>query len=106
LGSNADLAPDFRLVANSEGIYRADFFCSLSSSQNNRLLTFRPHINDAPVLTDVDQFMSNGSDIQVISFTAMGSFDPGDELDMRVLVDTGTTDLTFTAAALLMHRVG
>jgi hypothetical protein len=106
LGSNADLAPDFRLVANSEGIYKADFFASISSSQNNRLVTFRPHINDLVALTDVDQFMSNGSDIQIISFSAMGSFDPGDELDMRILIDTGTSNITFTAAALSMHRVG
>lgn len=106
LGSNADLTPDFRLVANSEGIYRVDFFASFSSSQNNRLVTFRPHINDAVALTEVQQFMSNGPDIQVVSFTGMGSFDPADEIDIRVLIDTGTANLTFQAAGFHMHRVG
>ncbi len=105
-GSDADLSPDFRLVANADGFYKVDFSASVSSSQNNRLLTFRPHVNNAVALTDIQQFMSNGSDIQIISFSGIGEFDPGDQIDMRVLVDTGTTNLTFEAATFTMHRIG
>lgn len=106
LGSNADLGPDFRLVANADGFYKIDFFASFSLSENNRLVTFRPHINDAVTLTEVDQFVGTGSDTQVVSFSAIADLDPADEIDMRVLLNTGTANMTFLAAALMMHRVG
>lgn len=105
-GSDADLTPDFRLVANSDGFYKVDFSASISSSANNRLLTFRPFVNNAEALTDIQQFMSNGPDIQIISFSGVGNFDPGDQIDMRVHVDTGTSNLTFEAATFTMHRIG
>lgn len=105
-GSDADLTPDWRLVANADGFYKVDFSASISSSQNNRLLTFRPFVNNAVALTEIQQFMSNGADIQIISFSGIGEFDPGDQIDMRVHVDTGTSNLTFEAATFTMHRVG
>ena len=105
-GSDADLTPDFRLVANADGFYKVDFSASIDSSANNRLLTFRPFVNNAVALTEIQQFMSNGSDIQIISFSGIGNFDPGDQIDMRVHVDTGTSNITFHAATFTMHRVG
>lgn len=105
-GSDADLTPDWRLVANSDGFFKVDFSASIDSSANNKLLTFRPFVNNAVALTEIQQFMSNGPDIQIISFSGIGEFDPGDQIDMRVHIDSGTSNLTFHAATFSMHRVG
>lgn len=106
LGSGADLTPDFRLVCNSEGIYKWEFYCALTSSQDNRLVTFRPHVNNAVGFTELSQFHATGANAEAFAFSGMGSFDPADELDMRVLLNTGTANLTFLGASFVMHRVG
>jgi hypothetical protein len=69
-------------------------------------VTFRPFINDAVALTEVSKFHITGLQAQYIGFTGMISLDPADEVDMRVLIDAGTADLSFLGAALTMHRVG
>jgi hypothetical protein len=105
-GVTATLAPDFRLTFGSTGFYRVSFFASFSSSANNILVTFREHKNGAPGPVEVDRSVRNVGDTGVVAFEDIEAESGGDYIDMRVKIDSGTTNLTFLASALSVHRVG
>lgn len=104
-GSNAELSPGYKLTMTTTGIYRIDFWASFSSSASNKLVTFRPHVNGSPGLVEVDRDVA-ANDTGVVAFNGIISYTGGDEVDMRVKIDAGTSDLTFLAAGLSTHRVG
>lgn len=105
-GSSAALSPDFDITFGADGIYQLQFFASFSLSANNRLVKFTPHIDGSPGSVEVDRFVSTGADTGVVAMTAILPVTAGQSLDMRVNIDTGTTTITFLAAALNMFRVG
>lgn len=105
-GSTAVLSPDYRITWGSTGFYFVSFFASFSSSDNNHLITFRPHVNGAPGLVEVDRFVGTGSDVGVVAFNGVIPYTAGDYVDMRVKIDSGTSDLEFLAAGFCGFRVG
>jgi hypothetical protein len=105
-GVNAELAPNFQITINATGFYRVAFYASFSSTANNKLITFREFKNGSPGIVEVDRWIGTGSDTGVVSFEDIESESVGDVIDMRVKIDSGTTDLTFLAAAMTVHRVG
>lgn len=104
-GVSAQLAPNYRLTVGSAGVYRIAFYASLSSSQANRLITIREHKNGNLDTLEVSRWVS-ASDTGAVAFEGIESLNANDVIDMRVRINTGTTNLTFTAAALTLHRVG
>lgn len=105
-GTNAVLSPTYSLTVGSTGIYRICFWASFSTVANNRLVTFRPHVNGSPGIVEVDRFLSTGSDTGVVSFEGIIPYTANDVIDMRVKLDTGTSDMSFLAAGFNIHRVG
>lgn len=105
-GIVADIASTYDLVLTSGGIYKVSFSASFSSSSNNVLVNFRPHLNGSPGLIEVDRFLGTGSDTGVVAFNGILAYAPGDTIDIRVAVDSGTANLTFLAASFNAHRVG
>lgn len=104
-GVVVELSPNYRITMTAEGIYRIDFWASFSSSAGNKLVTFRPHVNGAPGLVEVDRDVAQ-NDTGVAAFSGIIPYSAGDYVDMRVKIDSGTTNLTFLAAGLSCFRVG
>lgn len=106
-GTAVTLSPDYRLTVNSTGVYSVHFFASFSSSANNKLVTFTPHVNGvASSLLEVDRFIATGSDTGVVAMQSIVPYTAGQYGDIRVNVDSGTANLTFLAAGMSIHRVG
>ncbi|TDI15328.1 MAG: hypothetical protein E2P05_07250 [Acidobacteria bacterium] len=105
-GTDVVLSPDWKITFNSNGFYQVNFYCSFSSSQNNRLYSFAAHVNGGAIQPEIDQLIGNGADTQVVAGMGIASFNAGDFIDIRVKVSTGTADLTFLAAGFSAHRVG
>ena len=105
-GVVATLSPNFRLTFGSQGVYRISFFASFSSSANNILVTFREHKNGVAGPVEVDRSIRNVNDTGVVAFEDIETEAANDYIDMRVKIDAGTTNLTFLASALSVHRVG
>lgn len=105
-GVTCALSPTYALTFGSSGVYRVGFYASFSSSGNNKLVTFREHKNGVAQPVEVDRFIATGSDTGVVSFEDIEVESAGDVIDLRVKIDTGTTNLTFLAAGITAHRVG
>jgi len=105
-GTNVELGPNFRITFNSNGFYQVNFYCSFSSSQNNRLYTFSAVKNNAEIQPEIDQFLGTGADTQVVAGMGIVAFVAGDFIDVRVKIDSGTANLTYLAAGFSAHRVG
>jgi len=106
LGTDVVLTPDWKITFNSKGFYQVNFYCSFSSSQNNRLYSFSAHLNGAAIQPEIDQLLGNGADTQVVAGMGIAEFNAADFIDIRVKVDSGTANLTFLAAGFSAHRVG
>ena len=106
LGTDVVLSPDWKITFNSNGFYQVNFYCSFSSSQNNRLYSFSAFKNGAAIQPEIDQIIGNGSDTQVVGGSGIAEFTAADFIDMRVKIDSGTANLTFLAAGFSAHRVG
>jgi len=106
LGTDVVLSPDWKITFNSNGFYQVNFYCSFSSSQNNKLFSFSAFKNGAAIQPEVDQFLSTGADTQVVGGSGIQSFVAADFVDMRVKIDSGTANLTFLALGFSAHRVG
>ena len=105
-GVEGELAPGYRLVLGSAGVYRVVFWASFSLVANNKLVTFRPHINGVAGAVEVDRFVAVGDDTGVSSFEEILPFETNDFIDMRVKLNSGTSNMTYLAAALNLNRVG
>jgi hypothetical protein len=105
-GTDARLGPDYSFIVNSAGFYHVDFYASFSLTANNKLVTFGPHLNNVADLQEVDQFVSNGPDVATVALSGIIQLSAADEVDMRVKIDSGTSDISFRAAAASIHRVG
>lgn len=103
-GVDAVLSPDYSLTLSAAGRYRIEFWASFSGSAGGALVTFRPHLNGSPGLVEVDRDIAAG-DTGSVSFSGIITYAAGDEIDVRVKVDTGTNNLTFLAAGLNIHRI-
>ena len=105
-GTDITLSPTYAITIGATGIYRVDFFASFSSSQNNKLITFAPHVGGSIGLVEVDRWISTGTDTGSISMGGIIPYTAAAVIDMRVKIDVGTTNLTFLAAGLSVFRVG
>jgi len=105
-GTDVTLSPDYALTIGSTGFYYVTFFASFSSSQNNKLATFAPHINDGIGLVEVNRFVSTGADVGSLSMSSVVPYTATDVVDMRVKINAGTTNLTFLAAGISVFRIG
>jgi hypothetical protein len=104
-GVDATLSPDYSLTVGATGDYRISFWASFSSSAGGALVTFRPHINNIAGPIEVDRDVS-ALDTGSAGFTDIINYTVGDVIDIRVKVDTGTSNLTFLGAGLNIHRLG
>ncbi len=105
-GVEVKLSPDYRLVLGSAGIYRLVFWASISLVANNRLVTFRPHINGVAGEMEMHRFIAVSNDAGVASLEEIIPFAADDFIDVRVKLDSGTSDMAFHGAGLTIHRVG
>lgn len=105
-GVAVELAPGYKLTPGATGVYMVGFYASFSSSALNKLATFRLYKNGSPDSIEADRFIATIGDTGAIAANGLISLAAGDELDLRVKINTGTTNLTFLAAALSVHRVG
>lgn len=98
---------DSGVIGISEtGVYSIQFWSSFSISTNNRIVHFQPHINGSVGLVEVDRFLGTGSDIGVVAFQGVITFQEGTQVDMRAFVNIGSTDFTFEAMGFSIFRVG
>lgn len=104
-GHSADLVTG-SITVGEAGIYFQSFFASFSLSTNNKIIHFQPHTNNAVGLLEVDRFVGSAGDVGVIAMHTVVPYAKGDVVDMRVLIDSGTADLTLEAMAFCMFRVG
>lgn len=105
-GTDVELAPDYKVIFNTVGLYFVSFHASFTSSANNKLITFRPHINGVPGNTEVDRFAATGMDAGSAGLSTILLADALDECDIRVKIDSGSSDLTFLSASCSVFRVG
>lgn len=94
------------IVISETGVYSIQFWTSFSISTNNRIVHFQPHINGSVGLVEVDRFLGTGSDIGVVAFQGVITFQEGTQVDMRAFVNIGSTDFTFEAMGFSIFRVG
>lgn len=106
LGTAAELSPSYAITPASDGLYYISFYASFSSSANNRLVTFRPHVDGVPGAIEVDRWISSAGDTGVVAFSSCLSLAAGEACDVRVKIDAGSTNLTFLASGCSFFRVG
>jgi len=104
-GCSADPATGIITIGQT-GIYKVGFFCSSSIDANNRLGKFTPYINGSIGLVDVERAFSNANDVGSISFHGVVQYTAGDQIDMRVALNTGTATMTFVSLGFHLHRIG
>jgi len=105
-GTSGTLSSTYSLTIGTTGIYYVSFFCSFSSSQNNDLVTFAPHVDGSPGLVEVARYVSTGGDTGSVAMMAVVPYTVGNVVDMRVKVGGTTANLTFLGAGLSTFRVG
>lgn len=104
-GASASAATG-EITIGQTGLYWVSFFASFFASANNVLVHFHPFIDNAVGLVKVDRFLSTGADVGVVSMGAVVPYSEGAEVDIRIFVGAGTTDITFEAMVFSVHRVG
>lgn len=104
-GSSASAASGL-ITIGTTGVYLVTFSTSFSTSANNKLVTFRPHIDGSPGIVEVDRAIGTGSDIGSASITGVVTYTAGQSVDMRVKIDAGTSNVIFQALAFAVVRVG
>jgi hypothetical protein len=106
LGANVELGSNHRITFGSAGFYHISFFASFASSLGNKLVSFTPYVSGSIGAIEVSRFVSTGTDVGAIAFDTILSCAPGEYIDVRVKINTGTTDLTFSSAGFNIFRVG
>lgn len=104
-GASATLSPTYTLTVGVTGIYRLDFWSSVSFTTPNRLVTFRPHVNGSPGLVQFERYVSS-SDTGSIAASTVLSFTAADVVDIRVKINSTSGDMSFSGAGLSISRVG
>jgi hypothetical protein len=104
-GTDLTLSPTYKCVPGSDGFYRVASWFSFAADGTPTTIYFRMHINASPGAVECVRSVS-GSSIGVASFEEIVSLSAADVVDMRVKIDAGTSDLIFSSAGFLMHRVG
>ncbi len=104
-GIGVELSPNYRLTVNEAGDYRIEFWASFSSSAGGALVTFAPHIGGTIGTIEADRDVA-ALDTGSASLSGIFTYAKGDTIDVRVKVDTGTSNLSFLGAGLSIHRVG
>ena len=105
-GITATLAPDYAFTIGSTGVYKVTFWTSFSSSGNNELVTFYPFVDDIQGLVESDRWISTVGDTGSTGFSYIASHTAGGVIDIRVKLDSGTSNLTFLGAGFNIFRVG
>ena len=104
-GASASIVTE-KITIGEDGIYFFNFFASVRTGVNNRTVQFQPGINATPASLKVLQRIGNASDVQTSPFSGLFALLKDDELDMRVSVIGGTTDVLFDGAGFSIFRVG
>ncbi len=104
-GASADLLTE-KITVGEDGIYHIDFFASIRTGSNNRTVQFQPAVNNTPSSLKVLQRIGTASDVQTCPFSGIFALLKDDELDMRVSVIGGVTDVLFDGAGFSIFRVG
>ena len=104
-GASADLVTE-KITVGEAGIYFFNFFASIRTGTNNRTVQFQPAVNNTPASLKVLQRIGTASDVQTCPFSGIFSLAKDDELDMRVSVIGGATDVLFDGASFSIFRVG
>jgi hypothetical protein len=105
MGSTADAATG-TITVGQTGIYHCGFYCSFSSSVNNKIVRFQHFVDNTLTEIEVQRFIRTGSDIGLVSLEGVFAFTAGEVHDVRVFIDVGTADLSFQALGFNIYRVG
>ena len=103
-GIAADAAND-NLTIGVAGTYHVGFAASFSLASANKTVTMTPFINGATGLVAADRFVSN-NDVGAMSLNGIIPYAAGAEVDVRVNVDSGTSDISFEAFTWWIKRIG
>lgn len=94
------------ITVGEDGVYFLNFFASVRTGNNNRTVQFQPGLNGTPASLKVLQRISTASDVQTCPFSGIFALLKDDDLDMRVSIIGGTTDVLFDGASFSIFRVG
>jgi len=104
-GSAADQSTGIITIGQA-GIYQVNFFCSFDLSANNRLVTFQAFRNGSSGEPGLERFVSNGADVGEVAASGPAVLADGETVEIRVSLDTGTADMSFTSLGFSVFRVG
>lgn len=104
-GAKADIVTE-KITVGEDGVYFINFFASIRTGANNRTVQFQPFVNAVLNSLKVLQRLSTSSDVQTCPFSGIFPLLKDDEIDMRVAVIGGTTDVLFDGASFSIFRVG
>jgi hypothetical protein len=101
----ADIVTDNSLTITYAGDYLLSFFCSVESSAAGSVLTVQEYVDGVAGNLLMDRKLP-ATDVGVLAMSGVQTYADGDEIDVRVSLDTGTVNLTFWGAGLTLQRVG
>lgn len=104
-GASASITTE-KITVGEDGVYFFNFFASVRTGANNRTLVFQPFVNAVLQSLKVSQRIGTASDVQTCPFSGVFALLKDDEIDMRVSVIGGTTDVLFDGASFSIFRVG
>jgi hypothetical protein len=95
-----------KITIGQTGYYLVSFFTSSRVDDNNKVVHFTPYIDDAIGLVEVDRKFGTANDVGSIAMNAIVPYTAGAVVDIRVRVESGTTNITYEALGFHLHRVG
>lgn len=104
-GLTASLATE-KLTVGTTGVYLWGFDASFTLATANKLVTLTPFVDGAAGSVTVDKQVTNTGDTVAVSFTGIITRAAAEELDVRISVDTGTSDISFVGWSLWTIRIG
>jgi hypothetical protein len=105
-GTSGTLSPTYGLTVGSTGIYRLEWWASLSLSATNKLVTLRPHITGTAIDVELPRYVASSGDTGAAAASTIVSITAASVVDLRVKIDSSTSNITFAGAGLSVSRVG
>lgn len=105
-GMVSALSATYDITPGVTGVYLLGFSTSIELAQANKIVTFTPFINGSAGLVNASVEVPVQATTATISYTEMVSLTADQPVDMRVSIDSGTSDIDFIGWSFWIDRVG
>lgn len=95
-----------KITIGVTGLYKISFYSSFSSSAANKNILFRLFLNSVVSNIGISRFVANTNQNGAVGFDVIVALTASDVIDVRISIDSASSDISFDSLGFNCYRVG